>query len=274
MPADVLRRARAVGLQLLKRLAIRQPAVAEFMAELTELRRDVGILQLEKGNLEAQIRGLQDSIVNPPDPHAPTNPLGYVPPTVAVNGQKFREYLAFQLYGLSIPTVTGLAPGGEYLQVGLGRYRDGKFGPGWIAVDLYDPSPAVDYHYDVHELPADWSGRFSLVMCCAILEHIHDPQQAIDELYRVLAPGGFIHAELPFWQPYHTGGDSTIGEQYGFGGDFWRATVDGMRVWMSEFEEISCGWANEGVVWFFGRKPALPAQSDDAAAGTPRRSSA
>lgn len=260
----MLRRCRAAGARLMKRLAMALPPVAAFMAELANLRRDVGILALEKGHLEADVRRLQDYVINPTEPHAPSNPLGYLPETLTATGQSYRRFLSLQLYGRSEPFITGLAKDGEFLQVGLGRYGDGKFGPRWIAVDLYDPSPAVDYHYDVHELPGDWSGRFALAMCCAILEHIHDPQRAIDELHRVLVPGGFLYAELPFWQPYHTGGDSTIGEKYSFGGDFWRATVDGMRVWMSEFEEISCGWATEGVVFYFGRKPVPPARGSDA----------
>jgi SAM-dependent methyltransferase len=239
----------------IKRLLTKVGPAADFMTELTELRRDVGVLQLEKGQLEADVRRLQDYFINPTEPTAPTNPIGYLPDSVTPTGQAYRRFLALQLYDQSSPAITGLTGDGEYLQVGLGRYGDGKFGPRWIAVDLYDPSPAVDHHYDVHDLPADWSGRFELAMCCAILEHIQYPQKAIDELHRVLAPHGFIYAELPFWQPYHTGGDSTIGESYGFGGDFWRATVDGMRVWMADFDEISCGWANEGVVYFFGRKP-------------------
>jgi methyltransferase family protein len=247
---------RAAGRRQAKRVIERFGPVNEFMVELASLRRDVGILQLEKGNLEADVRLIQYRTLNPPEPQPPTNPMGYVPAEVPVSGDAYRRFFANQLYGTPTPTITGVASEGEFLQVGLGRYGDGKFGPRWIAVDLYDPSPAVDYHYDVHDLPMDWTGRFALVMCCAILEHIHYPQKAIDELRRVLAPGGFLYAELPFWQPYHSGGDSTIGEKYEFGGDFWRATVDGMRIWMAEFDEVSCGWATEGVVFFLGRKPA------------------
>ncbi len=255
MSSHIIASCKATGRQLIRRFITRFEPVAEFMTELTELRRDVGILQLEKGYLEAEVRRLEDYRINPPQPHAPSNPMNYVPETVPVTGQEYRHFLSKQLYGQPSPAIPGVAADGEYLQIGLGRYGDGKWGPNWIAVDLYDPSPMVDYRYDVHDLPADWSGRFALVMCCAILEHIHYPQKAIDELHRVLAPSGYIYVELPFWQAYHSGGDSTVGEKYHFGGDFWRATDEGMRVWMAEFDEISCGWANEGVVYYFGRKP-------------------
>ena len=43
---------------------------------------------------------------------------------------------------------------------------------------------------------------------------------------------------------------------YYMGGDYWRVTVQGMRIWMKDFEEIRCDWAGEGAVFFYGRKPA------------------
>lgn len=245
--------------QIVKRVARSTPLVGRLLANNKRLKKDVGVLQLEKGQLEAEMRRLQDSIVNPPAPHRPTNPIGYIPKNVRKNGQAYREYLTDQIYlGTTVPKLKGLPKNSRCLQIGLGRHGDGKFGPGWTVVDLFDPSPAVDYNYDVQDLPSDWSGRFDLVLCNAILEHIPYPQKAINELHRVLKPGGFAYVELPFWQRYHTGGDSTIGKKYGFGGDYWRATVEGLRVWMAEFDEISCGWANEGVVYFFGRKPRTP----------------
>jgi SAM-dependent methyltransferase len=246
-----------VSRNLAKRLLLKSRHINALITELNSLRTDKGILQLEKGQLEAKIRELQDQIINPLAPHPPTNPTGYIPKNIKKTGQDYRMFLTKQIYsGTTTPKIKGLPKNYECLQIGLGREGDGKFGPSWVVVDLFDPSPLVDYHYDVQDLPTDWAKRFDLVLCNAILEHIPYPQKAIDELYRVLKPGGYVYAELPFWQHYHTGGDSTIGEEYGFGGDFWRATVEGMRVWMTEFDEITCGWANEGVVYFFGKKPA------------------
>lgn len=239
-----------------RRVVKKVPLVGRLVSLNKNLRTDIGILQLEKGQLQARINELQDLIVNPRAPHPPTNPVGYIPKNVKKDGQAYRMFLTRQIYfGTKYPKITGLPKKNKCLQIGLGRNGDGKFGPNWTVVDLFDPSPVVDFNYDVQDLPRDWSGNFDLVLCNAILEHIPYPQKAIDELHRVLKPGGFAYVELPFWQQYHTGGDSTVGEKYNFGGDFWRATVEGLRVWMHEFDEISCGWANEGVVYFFGRKP-------------------
>jgi SAM-dependent methyltransferase len=126
-----------------------------------------------------------------------------------------------------------------------------------VAVDKYDPSPGVTYRYDLAQLPADWADRFDLVWCNAVLEHVPNPVACIAELHRVLAPGGVIWCEVPWAQLYHPHGDSTAGGEYHMGGDFWRVTVEGMRVWMAAFEEIRCDWATMGVVFFHGRKRPL-----------------
>lgn len=41
------------------------------------------------------------------------------------------------------------------------------------------------------------------ILCNAVLEHIPNPQQAINEMYRVLKPGGCAYVGVPFIYPYH-----------------------------------------------------------------------
>jgi len=115
------------------------------------------------------------------------------------------------------------------LQIGVKENHGGKFGPNWVSVDLYDTRDFIDYNYDIHDLKFE-DDIFDVAVCMSILEHVPYPQQAISELHRVLKPGGKIWVQLPFAYPYHQG-------PY----DYWRASPDGLRVWMSEFDEISCG---------------------------------
>lgn len=44
---------------------------------------------------------------------------------------------------------------------------------------------------------------FDLVQCQAVLEHVTDPQRAVDEMTRVLRPGGWLYVEVAFMQPLH-----------------------------------------------------------------------
>lgn len=38
---------------------------------------------------------------------------------------------------------------------------------------------------------------FRLVICAHVLEHLHDPEHAVREMRRVLAPGGHLYVEVP-----------------------------------------------------------------------------
>ncbi|MBU1203303.1 class I SAM-dependent methyltransferase [Patescibacteria group bacterium] len=131
------------------------------------------------------------------------------------------------------------------LQIGVRRK---KFSQNWVSVDLYDKSDCIDYNYDIHDLKFV-DNTFDAVVCNAVLEHVENPQKAISELHRVLKPGGLIWVEVPFNQPYH-----------GSPNDFWRVTLAGIRIWLSDFEEISAGYFSptkspiHNGVYFNGKK--------------------
>lgn len=112
------------------------------------------------------------------------------------------------------------------IQVGA---RKNKIGKDWISIDKYDKSSFIDFNYDLHDLPYA-EGEIDCIVCNAVLEHVEEPQLAIFEMYRVLKPGGQIWVEVPFTQPFHSDPQ-----------DYWRVTVQGMRRWMSDFNERTCG---------------------------------
>lgn len=137
------------------------------------------------------------------------------------------------------------------LQIGVKNDYGAKYGPHWIAVDLYDDRAFIDFHYDIHDLKFD-DNRFDLVVCISILEHVPNPQKAIAELNRVLKPGGEVWVQLPFQFPYHEAPK-----------DYWRVSPDGLRLWMQDFEEILCGsflFTRTSLVtstFFYGTKKLL-----------------
>jgi SAM-dependent methyltransferase len=131
------------------------------------------------------------------------------------------------------------------MQIGV---REAKYAPHWVSVDLYDPSPLIDYHYDIHDLKFE-DASFNFVACLAVLEHVQHPQKAISELHRVLKPAGEVWVEVPFNQPYHASPQ-----------DYWRVSPDGLRIWMADFDEIAVGlFAPQGSpiyngIYFHGKK--------------------
>ena len=49
-------------------------------------------------------------------------------------------------------------------------------------------------------LPAVASGSLDIVICLSVLEHLDDPQQALDDLRRILVPGGIALINVPSWR--------------------------------------------------------------------------
>ena len=49
-------------------------------------------------------------------------------------------------------------------------------------------------------LPTIPDRSIDVVMCLSVLEHLEDPQQALDGFHRVLAPGGLALVNVPSWR--------------------------------------------------------------------------
>lgn len=54
-----------------------------------------------------------------------------------------------------------------------------------------------DYRYDITDIDAE-EGKFDLMVCYHILEHITEDRKAMSELYRVLKKGGTVLIQTPF----------------------------------------------------------------------------
>jgi SAM-dependent methyltransferase/uncharacterized protein YbaR (Trm112 family) len=64
------------------------------------------------------------------------------------------------------------------------------------------PFPNVEVVADAHQLPyADNS--VDAIFCEAVIEHLSQPTKAVQEMFRVLRPGGELFAATPFLQAYH-----------------------------------------------------------------------
>ncbi len=66
----------------------------------------------------------------------------------------------------------------------------------------YLPYEAPDLYGDGLALPFP-DQSFDLILSQAVLEHVPDPQAAVDEMHRILRPGGRIYCEIAFTQPLH-----------------------------------------------------------------------
>jgi len=79
-----------------------------------------------------------------------------------------------------------------------------------------DRRPNIHIFSPIHKIPKS-DNYFDSILCIAVLEHVQNPEDVILEFYRVLKPGGYVIASVPFLQPEH---------QYPT--DFKRYTQDGL----------------------------------------------
>jgi len=89
--------------------------------------------------------------------------------------------------------------------------------------------PNVDVVGDAHMLPV-LSNSVAGVVCCAVLEHVREPIRCVNEMLRVLMPGGHVYIEIPFMQHFH-----------GYPDDYQRWTLHGLRYLMRMFQEVEAG---------------------------------
>lgn len=85
-----------------------------------------------------------------------------------------------------------------------------------IAAGLH--SDSIDFVAPLHEIPTA-DGFFDTVICNAVLEHVANPEEVMEEFARVLAPAGTLYLTIPFMQPEHR--DPT---------DYQRYTIDGIML--------------------------------------------
>ena len=81
----------------------------------------------------------------------------------------------------------------------------------WTGVDIED-SPEVNARvrddvnfvtYDGETLPFE-SGSFDLVYSYQVMEHVRYPERVLDEVRRVLRPGGLFIGQTSQFEPYHS----------------------------------------------------------------------
>lgn len=99
-----------------------------------------------------------------------------------------------------------------------------------------------DYHPDIVgdvqnlNLP---DNSIDAIICIAVLEHVEEPQKAVQEIWRVLKPGGYCFLYVPFLYYYHP--------MSGYYKDFYRFTCDGLKYLLKDFRSVEL-WNVRGAI--------------------------
>jgi len=87
----------------------------------------------------------------------------------------------------------------------------------------FQPFEQVDIITDIRELPF-CSESVDVVIFDTVLEHVEEPQQCINEAYRILKPGGHVASVTPFIFPYHS-----------YPKHYWNFSEDGLQYLFRRF---------------------------------------
>jgi SAM-dependent methyltransferase len=98
-----------------------------------------------------------------------------------------------------------------------------------ICTDI-QPGPGVDIVADAQSMPQIPSDSADCVFLVSVLQYIPSPERAIDEVFRILRPGGILYVSVPFIFYYH---DDPV--------DFYRFSLPGLELLCSRFERIASG---------------------------------
>jgi SAM-dependent methyltransferase len=117
------------------------------------------------------------------------------------------------------------ASGRRTLDIGAQNGPYGAHFPRRVGLDIR-PGAGVRIIGDAQVLGIR-DAAFDVVLCTEVLEHLPEPQKAIDEMYRVLAPGGQLLLTTRFLFPIHDAPH-----------DYFRFTKYGLRHLLRRFEIV------------------------------------
>lgn len=92
----------------------------------------------------------------------------------------------------------------------------------WLGIDM-QAGDGVDLVTDIHQLPDEFDGRFTGVLCSEVLEHVARPWVALPKLREAMRPGGWLIVTTLFAFPEH-----------GFPDDFYRYSRSGLKLLLED----------------------------------------
>lgn len=122
--------------------------------------------------------------------------------------------------------------GGKGFSKGLGIYKDWFINTNYRSFDI--PTSGADIEGDIHHMNIPNESEDAAI-CNAVLEHVVDPIRAVEEIRRILKPGGIVLVQVPSIYPYHRNRGDEGHDGYG---DYWRFFEDTLRYMFRDFSKV------------------------------------
>ncbi len=91
---------------------------------------------------------------------------------------------------------------GYTLDIGCGDQIYKELFPNTFSVDV-DQERHPDLVLDIHHMDLFEDEKFDCILCTEVLEHCYAPWKAVEEMFRVLKPGGILLLSTRFVYPLH-----------------------------------------------------------------------
>lgn len=97
-------------------------------------------------------------------------------------------------------------------------------------------SPLADIHFDLHKIPLE-DNKYDVIFCNHVMEHVENDKQCLEELFRIMKPGGWGIFQVPIdYSRSTTYEDSTITDPKDREKHFWQ--YDHVRLYGTNYPKV------------------------------------
>jgi SAM-dependent methyltransferase len=152
----------------------------------------------------------------------------------------FEEYLRLTIENSHLILDIGTS---ERFAKELRPYKDWFTGKNYLAGG-YNPKNNFgeyncDLHIDIENIPYE-DNTVDSIICIEVLEHVSNPFNAIEEIYRTLKPGVKVFLTTPFLLGYHgkTNKSKNSSHSHDEYPDYFRYTHEGLELLFKDFANV------------------------------------
>ena len=98
---------------------------------------------------------------------------------------------------------------------------------------------SVNVFGDVHDMPKEWTNKWDCIINSQALECYESPFVAMDEMYRILKPGGTLLLDVPFaYRWFGRGSWADEKQNKKDVKDYFRFTRQGLELLTKKFKDV------------------------------------